>query len=137
MEGFGFGLAAFAFWGFIATVVVAGIWYAIREKEAQHETLRRIIESGKDVNVEVIDRVMSDGGKSETDLKVGGYITLFVAPGLVPLGYVIKIALAEAKVFTILSGVAGLVAFVAIGLLVAAKVVERGKAAKSNETPLL
>ncbi|MDJ0814312.1 MAG: hypothetical protein QNJ23_11325 [Woeseiaceae bacterium] len=137
MEGFGFGLAAFAFWGFIAAVVVAGIWYAIREKEAQHETLRRIIESGKDVNVEVIDRVMSDGGKSETDLKVGGYITLFVAPGLALLGYVLRVATGEDKVFTILLGVAGLVAFVAIGLLVAAKVTESSKAKSKNETPLV
>ncbi len=137
MEGFGFGLAALAFWGFIATVVVAGIWYAIREKEAQHETLRRVIESGRDVNVEVIDRVMSDGGKSETDLKVGGYITLFVAPGLALLGYVLRVATGEDKVFTILLGVAGLVAFVAIGLLVAAKVTESSKTKSKNETPLV
>ena len=137
MEGFGFGLAALAFWGFIATTVVAGIWYAIREKETQHETLRRIIESGKDVNVEVIDRVMSDGGKSETDLKVGGYITLFVAPGLALLGYVLQVATGEGKVFTILLGVAGLVAFVAVGLLVAAKVTENSKAKNTNETPLV
>jgi hypothetical protein len=137
MEGFGFGLAALAFWGFIASTVVAGIWYAIREKEAQHETLRRIIESGKDIDVEVIDRVMSDGGKSETDLKVGGYITLFVAPGLALLGYVLQRATDNDEVFTILLGVGGLVAFVAIGLLVAAKVVERGKASSSRETPLV
>lgn len=137
MEGFGFGLAAFAFWGFIASTVVAGIWYAIREKEAQHETLRRIIESGKDVNVEVIDRVMSDGGKSETDLKVGGYITLFVAPGLALLGYVLQKATDNDEIFTILLGVGGLVAFIAIGLLVAAKVVERSKASSNSETPLV
>lgn len=137
MEGFGFGLAAFAFWGFIASTVVAGIWYAIREKEAQHETLRRIIESGKDVNVEVIDRVMSDGGKSETDLKVGGYITLFVAPGLALLGYVLREATDNDEIFTILLGVGGLVAFIAIGLLVAAKVVERSKASSNSETPLV
>lgn len=137
MEGLGFGLAAVAFWTFIASCVVAGIWYAIREKEAQHETLRRIIESGKDVDVEVIDRIMSDGGKSETDLKVGGYITLFVAPGLPLLGYVLQRATNNQEIFTILLGVGGLVAFVAIGLLVSAKVVERSKASRSNNTPLV
>ena len=137
MEGFGFGLAAFAFWGFIAAVVVAGIWYAIREKETQHETLRRIIESGKDVNVDVIDRVMSDGGKSETDLKVGGYITMSVAPGLILLGYVLQVATGESKVFTILLGVAGLVFFIACGLLVAAKVTERDSRSSKNDTPLV
>lgn len=136
MEGFGFGLAAFAFWGFIASCVVGGIWYAVREKEAQHETLRRIIESGKDVDVDVIERVMSDGGKTETDLKVGGYITMSVAPGLALLGWVLKSAADNDEVFTILLGVAGLVFFVAIGLLVAANVVERSEK-RGDERPLV
>ena len=136
MEGLGFGLASFAFWAFIASCVVGGIWYAIREKEAQHETLRRIIESGKDVDVNVVDRIMSDGGKSETDLKVGGYITMSVAPGLALLGYVLKVATGSDEVFTILLGVSGLVFFVSAGLLVAARVIERNKANR-NETPLV
>jgi hypothetical protein len=136
MEGLGFGLAAFAFWGFIASCVVSGIWYAIREKEAQHETLRRIIESGKEVNAEVIDQVMNEGGKSEQDLRVGGYITMSVAPGLALLGYVLEIASGNDKIFTILLGVGGLVFFVSIGLLVAARVTERANA-PSNEKPLV
>ena len=136
MENLGGGLAALAFWGFIASTVVGGIWYSIREKQAQHETLRQIIASGKDVDAEVIDRIMSDGGKSETDLKVGGYITMSVAPGLVLLGYVLEVAADNDQIFTILAGVAGLVFFVAIGLLVAARVVERGNA-ESNEKPLV
>lgn len=136
MEGFGFGLAAFAFWGFIASCVIGGIWYAIREKETQHETLRRIIESGREVDAEVIDRVMSDGGKSEDDLRVGGYITMSVAPGLALLGYVLKVATDNEQVFIILLGVSGLVLFIATGLLVAARVLERGNTPK-NETPQL
>jgi hypothetical protein len=136
MEGLGFGLAAFAFWGFIASCVVSGIWYAIREKEAQHETLRRIIESGKEVNAEVIDQVMNEGGKSEQDLRVGGYITMSVAPGLALLGYVLEIASGNDKIFTILLGVGGLVFFVSIGLLVAARVTERANA-PSSEKPLV
>ena len=136
MESLSMGMAAIAFWGFVASVVVSGIWYSIREKQAQHETLRQIIASGKDVDPEVIDRIMSDGGKSETDLKVGGYITMSVAPGLVLLGYVLEVAADNDQIFTILAGVAGLVFFVAIGLLVAARVVERGNA-ESNEKPLV
>ena len=45
MENLGGGLAALAFWGFIASVVLGGIWYAVREKDAQHETLRKMIDS--------------------------------------------------------------------------------------------
>jgi hypothetical protein len=39
-------LGAFGFWLFIAAVIVAGVWYGICEREAQHETLRRLIDSG-------------------------------------------------------------------------------------------
>ena len=106
MGGLGAGLAAFAFWGFIAACVVGGIWYSIREKETQHETLRRIIDK-------VVHR----------DLKIGGYITLSAAPGLVILGWFLSTI--QEKVLMPLLGVAGLVACVGIGLLVAAKVAER------------
>ena len=41
------GLAALGFWTFIAAIIVAGIWDGIRKREAQHETLRRMIESGQ------------------------------------------------------------------------------------------
>jgi len=136
MEGLGFGIAAFAFWAFIASCVIGSIWYSIREKEAQHETLRRIIESGRDVDADVIDRVMNDGDKSEGDLKVAGYITMSAAPGLALLGYVLEVASGNDKIFTILLGVSGLVIFVSIGILVAARVVERSNA-PSDEKPLV
>jgi len=136
MEGLGFGIAAFAFWGFVASCVVGGIWYAIREKEAQHETLRRIIESGKDVDADVIDRVMNEDDKSEADLRVAGYITMSAAPGLALLGYVLQGVSDNDKIFSILLGVAGLVFFVSIGLLVAARVVERSNA-PSDGQPLV
>ena len=136
MEGLGFGLASVAFWGFIASCVVGGIWYAIREKEAQHETLRRIIESGKDVDPEVIDRIMSDGGKSDVDLRVGGYITMSVVPGLAILGWFLERVTENKTVFEVLLGVSGLVFCIALGLLVAARVTERSNA-KGKEKPLL
>ena len=130
------GMAAAAFWVFIASCVIGGIWYSIREKEAQHETLRRIIESGKDVDAELVDRVMNDGGKSKGDLKTAGLITLFAAPGLAVLGYVLEIVSDNDRIFTIMLGVGGLVFCVAIGILVAAKVSERDEAAR-NKTPLV
>ena len=46
MDGFGAGLAALAFWGFIAAIVVAGIWDGAKKREAQHETLRRMLIAG-------------------------------------------------------------------------------------------
>jgi hypothetical protein len=123
MEGLGAGLAAFAFWGFIAAVVVGGIWYAVREKEAQHETLRRLIDSGKDLDEETISRVFKDNSRPDRDLKIGGIIAASAAPGLAVLGWFLRSVSDEA--FHALLGVAGLVACVAVGLLVAARVAEK------------
>lgn len=136
MDGFGFGMAAVAFWAFLAACVVGGIWSSIREKEARHETLRRIIESGKDVDADVVDRIMRTGDKSEADLKVGGYITMSVAPGLALLGYVLEVATDNDQIFTIMLGVGGLVFFISIGLLVAAHITQR-KSTPGNEKPLV
>jgi hypothetical protein len=123
MEGLGAGLAAMAFWGFIAAVVVGGIWYAVREKQAQHETLRQMIESGKDFNEETISRIFKENSRPHVDLKVGGTITLFCAPGLAVLGWFLGRFSGEA--FNALLGVSGLVAFVGAGLLIASKIAEK------------
>ena len=120
MEGLGAGLAAVAFWGFIAAVVVGGIWYAAREKEAQHETLRRMIDSGKDLDEEAVSRIFKEKGRPDRDLKIGGVIAAFSAPGLAGLGWFLRNVSDDA--FHALSGVSGLVAFVAAGLLVAARI---------------
>ena len=78
---------------------------------------------------------MNDRRKSKTDFRVGAYITMSVTPGLALLGYVLEIVSDNDRIFTIMLGVAGLVFFVAIGLLVASKVVERSAESK-GETPL-
>ena len=84
--GIGAGLGALGLWLFIAAVVVAGIWDSIRKREAQHETLRRVIESGQPVDQELIDRLLGGEKRIDRDLKVSGLIMLGVAPGLVALG---------------------------------------------------
>lgn len=132
MEGLGAGLAAVAFWGFIAAVVVGGIWYAVREKEAQHETLRRMIDSGKDLDEDAVSRVFKENRRPERDLKIGGVIAAFAAPGLAVLGWFLRNVSDEA--FHALSGVAGLVAFVAAGLLVAARIAKGSDADNGKPT---
>ncbi len=119
------GMGALGFWLFLAAIVVAGIWYDARRKESQQETLRRIVESGKDIDPEVIDRVI---GKSETknterDLRVSAYITLSVAPGLLLLGLFLGMINDEARFA--LMGVAMLVACVGGGMFMAAEFVRR------------
>lgn len=123
MDALGTGLVALAFWGFIAAVVVGGIWYGLRERQAQYDTLARMIESGHTVDEALVDRVLGSDKQLDRNLKVGGLIVLFAAPGLAILGWFISKIAAEA-LYPLL-GVAGLAAFVGVGLLVASKVAER------------
>jgi len=71
MEGI-FGLAALGFWLFIAAAAVGGIWDGVRKREAEHETLRRIIESGKTPDQRLIDKLLGTDKAPERDLKVAG-----------------------------------------------------------------
>lgn len=123
MEGLGAGLTALAFWGFIAAVVVAGIWYGIRERQAQYETLRRMIDSGQPVDGALVDKILGGDRRTDRGLKIAGLIVIFVAPGLAVLGWFVG-QLSEPWLMP-MYGAAALVGFVGIGLLVAAKFAER------------
>ena len=121
--GLGAGLAAIGFWGFIAAVVLAGIWYDIRKREMQQETLRRVIESGQPVEPSLVDKLTPGADRLDRDLRVGGLITLSVAPGLALLAWFIG-QISSSALYPIL-GAAALVACVGIGLLAASKAVGR------------
>jgi len=128
MEGGLLGMAAFGFWLFIAAVSVGGIWDGIRKREVEHETLRRIIESGKQPDQQVMDKLLGYNKAPERDLKVAGLITMSVAPGLVVLGWLVG----EGALMPLV-GVAGLVAFIATGLLVAANFMKKSRESDSSE----
>ncbi len=120
------GLAALGFWLFLAAVVVAGIWFDARKRESQQETLRRVVESGQQLDVAVIDRMLAASGGSERpdrDLKVAGIIVMFVAPGLSVLGWFL--GRFNDKIFELMIGVGLLVLIIGIGLYVAGKMTER------------
>jgi hypothetical protein len=123
----GAGLASLAFWGFIASVVVAGIWYDIRKREAQQETIRRLFESGQPIDEKLMDKLLAAGGDKSDRLdrafKLTGVILLPVAVGLVVLGMVLGMEFPDSKLP--LLGVAGLVGCIGLGFLGAAKMARR------------
>ena len=83
-------LGALGFWIFIAAIVVAGIWSDARTREIQQETLRRIVESGKEFDAAMLDKIVAAGSgdtRPDQDLKVSGIIMIFIAPGLAILGW--------------------------------------------------
>ena len=131
MESGIFGLAALGFWMFIAAVSVGGIWDGVRKREAEHETLRRMIESGKTPDQALVDKLLGHKKDPARDLKVAGLIVIFVAPGLALMGWLI--GLAQPDALMPLFGVAGLVGFVGIGLLTAARFLERATREDSAE----
>jgi len=112
-------LGAFGFWIFLAVVVGSGIWFDARKRESQQETLRRLVESGQTIDPAVIDKLVQSSGSErvDRDLKVGGIITLFVAPGIAVLGWFLRQV--QEEILGILLGVSLLVAFVGVGLLLA------------------
>lgn len=116
---------ALGFWLFLASVVVAGIWFDARKRESQQETLRRIVESGQKIDSAMIDKLLAAGGgsRADQDLKVAGLITVFVAPGLAIFGFFLSKL--QEEIFDVLLGVSLLVGLIGIGLYLAGKMSER------------
>jgi drug/metabolite transporter (DMT)-like permease len=114
------------FWMFLAACVVSGMWFDARKRESQQETLRRLVESGKDIDSALIDKLVSSGNKddrADDGLKTAGLIVIFAAPGMIALGYFMSRF--NDKIWDVMLGVSVLVGFVGLGLLVAGFVSER------------
>jgi hypothetical protein len=125
--GMGAGLAALAFWGFVAVAVVATTWSSIRKRDAQHETLRRLIESGQPMDGELVNELLKMGesgsGRPDRDFKVTALWMLPVSAGLAVFAPILGLLAAEA--FIPLIGAAALCACMGVGWLIAAKITSR------------
>jgi len=121
--GIGAGIAVLAFWLFIAAIVLGGIWDNIRKREAKHETVRRIVESGQDVDREVFDKLLSisDGKhrRLDRDFKLAGLVLISVAVGMAAFG--LFIGLQYGGYLGPLLGIAALIACIAFGFLAIGK----------------
>ena len=125
--GLGAGLAALAFWGFIAAIVVAGIWDGVRKREAQHETLRRLAESGQPIDKEVMDKLLLlNSGRNkryDIDFKVTALWILPVAMGLAVMALVLGIGVPQAKMPIL--GASALLLCLGLGFLLASSIAKR------------
>jgi len=134
--GLGAGLATLAFWGFIAVAVLGSVWDGIRKREAQQETLRRLIESGQKIDKELLDTLLlqsDDANKRhDRDLKITALWILPVSVGMAIFGLIF--GLFYPKVLGPLLGVSGLLATMGLGYLVAAKIAARWYRADSEST---
>jgi hypothetical protein len=124
--GTGAGLAALGFWIFVASTIVAGVWANNRKRESEHETLRRVIESGQPLDDKLADKLLNttSGSKDlDRDLKVSALLTLFLAPGMIVLGWGLSTVTEE--LFPIMLGVSGILLSLSIGLFTSSLVVRR------------
>lgn len=122
------GLVAVAFWTFLAAVIVAGtlanVWDGIRKRETQHETVRRLIESGQPIDQLAVDKLLSlsEAGnkRHDQDFKLAGLWLLPVAPGLAIFALFLPV-----QAQTALLGVAAMLLCMAAGFLLAGKIAGR------------
>lgn len=126
----GAGLGALGFWLFVAAIIVVGVWDKIRKRDAQHETLRRVIESGQPIDEVLTDKLLQITGGSdqlERDMMVAGVIMLALAPALVLFGWLLSVVAGDVMIRVMLA-VAALVAVLGVGFLVVARIVRRYEA---------
>ena len=135
--GLGAGLAAIAFWGFVAVAVIAAVWNDIRKRDAQHETMRRLIESGQPIDDELMKKLsmVSDGGEARHDqaFQITGMWLLPVAVGMAIFGLILGSS--EPQALAPLLGVSALLTCMGLGFLVAAKIAGRWYPAKDDSAP--
>ena len=118
------GLASLAFWGFLSAAVVAGAWDGAKKREAQHETLRRMLESGKPVDEALMTRLMGSENKTpDRDLVIAAIILFSVAAGVALLAVFLSGPAPKAVL-----GAAGVGVCIAGGLLAASAYVRRWRA---------
>jgi hypothetical protein len=126
MEMVGAGIASLAFWGFMAAAVIVGVWDKAKKREAQHETLRRMIAAGGPVDEGMMKRLMvGEPKRPDRELAIGAIVLVSIAVGLLVLGAVLRDA--HESALTPLMGAAGVVACVAVGLWAASAYVKRAR----------
>lgn len=129
MEGLGGGLASLAFWGFVAACVISGVWDGVKKREVQHETLRRLIESGKPIDPVLLDKVLGEqANKLDRDLRIGGIVMISISAGIGILSFF------QPRLLLPLLGVAALVCCFGIGLLIASVYAKRWQQ-RNADTP--
>lgn len=135
--GLGAGLAAMAFWGFVAAVVVAGIWNEIRKREVQHETIRRLIEGGQSIDKELLDKILmlsdNEGKRHDLDFKLTALWLLPIAVGMSILA--LFLGYQDPATLMPLLGVSALLAVLGIGCLVSSKIAARWYPVDSDSKP--
>ncbi len=127
MQHFGPFAVAIAFWVFLAVAAVAGIVADYKKRGLALEPLRAAIERGQQLDPQLVERLMApesrDEGLNPLYLKVGGIVTIASGIGVALLSFFVA-QVAPVAFYPVL-GAAVVAICVGVGLMVAARVVER------------
>ena len=119
-----------AFWIFIASVVVAGIWYAYARNRETQKTIRLAIEKGIQLDAALIDKLVIRQSGNPEDYYIGGFICIACGIGLPILGYFIGRIAPEA--FFPIAGAGVLVGLIGISLILCGMLIGRRIKAVKN-----
>jgi hypothetical protein len=120
---------AIAFWTFVAIASVAGIVSDYKKRKLALEPLRLAIEKGQQLDPAIVEKLMApteEQGMSPLGLRVGGIITISAGAGAAILAFFLQHLAPEA--FYPVMGAALVAVCVGIGLVVAARAVDRSRA---------
>jgi len=128
---------AVAFWVFVAIAAVAGIAGDVIKRRHALEPLRLAIERGQQLDPRVVEKLLARTEAAEridpTHLQIGGIITVASGVGVMLLSWFV--AQAMPKAFYPIMG-AGIVAIcVGIGLVIAARVLDRHRKRETLADP--
>jgi len=119
-----------AFWIFVASVVVAGIWYSYARKRETQKTIRLAIEKGVQLDAALVDKLFTRESGNPEDYYIGGLICLACGIGLPVLGYFI--GQIEPAAFFPIAGAGVLVGLIGISLIICGKLIDRRVKAVKN-----
>jgi small-conductance mechanosensitive channel len=132
-------LGAAAFWIALAAVLIAGGWHKVRREQIKQETLLRLIEKTGQLDEALVKAMFPpppppspwpppwhhqpDPLAAQRGLRVGGVVLMGVAVGVAVLGLVLRsFGTGQQLSFGLaILGLAGVVAGLAAGLLIASK----------------
>ena len=124
------GIAAFAFWGFVAVITVAGVWREVVMRRESETTIRLAIEKGQQLDPATIDKLLSSSNRKRggaDGLMVAGGVTLATGLGLPIMGYFISRG-NHSDAFYPLLGVGCLVFLIGAALLILSTVLRSRQA---------
>ena len=119
-----------AFWIFIASIVVAGIWYAHARNREVQKTIRLAIEKEVPLDAAIIDKLAIRESGNPEDYYIGGFISLACGIGLPIMGYFIGRIAPEA--FYAIAGAGVLVFLIGISLILCGMMIGRRIKAVKN-----